>query len=66
VVLLVNRNGKTRVVSMTSSERIQKEVPQLDSIIRKSVDELPILTPATKRAIPIKSQYSLAVVLRSR
>lgn len=66
VDLLINRNGKTRVVAIASPEGIDQQVPQLDSLIRLSVDQLPILVPATKRGIPVKSQYKLAVVLRSR
>ncbi len=66
VDLLINSNGKTRVVSISSSESIQEQVPQLDSLIRQSVEQLPIIKAATKRGIPIKSQYTLAVVLRSR
>jgi len=66
VDLLINSNGKTRVVSITSPTSVQEQVPQLDSLIRRSVDQLPIIEAATKQGIKVKSQYTLAVVLRSR
>jgi len=66
VDLLINSNGKTRVVAINSPLIIQNNLPQLDSIIRHSVDELPIVKPALKRGIPVKSQYTLAVIVKSR
>ena len=66
VDLLINSNGKTRVVAINSPLIIKNNLPQLDSIIRQSVDELPIVKPALKRGIPVKSQYKLAVIVRSR
>ena len=66
VDLLINRNGKTRVVAINSPSIITHNLPHLDSIIRLSVDELPLVKPALKRGIPVKSQYKLAVVVRSR
>ncbi len=65
VDLLVNSNGKTRVVAINSPAIIRNNLPQLDSIIKQSVDELPIVKPALKRGIPVRSQYKLAVVVRS-
>ena len=66
VNLLINNNGKAKVVSIDSPQIIQENIPQLDSIIKVSVDELPLLKPALKRGIPIKSQYKLAVVVRTK
>ena len=66
VDLLINTNGKTRVVAINSPSSIKTNLPQLDSIIKKSVDELPIVQPALKRGIPVRSQYQLAVVVRTQ
>lgn len=65
VKLLVNDNGKTRLVAIESPQIITDNLPQLDSVIRASVDALPIVKPAVKRGIPIKSQYHLAIVVRT-
>ncbi len=66
VDLLINSNGKTKVVAINSPPVIRNNLPQLDSIIEQSVAELPIVKPALKRGIPVRSQYKLAVVVRSR
>lgn len=65
VDLLINSNGKARVSAINSPTIIKDNLPQLDSIIKQSVDELPIVKPALKRGIPVKSQYKLAVVVRT-
>lgn len=65
VKLLINNNGKAKVVSIESPQIIKENLPQLDSIIKASVNELPVIKPAVKRGIPVKSQYKLAVVVRT-
>lgn len=65
VELLINKNGKTKVVAINSPAIIEENLPQLDSIIKQSVDELPIVVPASKHGIPVKSQYKLALVVRT-
>lgn len=65
VKLLVNNNGKTKLVAIESPKTITDNLPQLDSVIKASIDKLPIVKPAVKRGIPIKSQYHLAVIVRT-
>lgn len=66
VKLLVNDNGKTKLVAIESPKIIDENLPELDSVIKASVDALPIVKPAVKRGIPIKSEYHLAIVVRTK
>ena len=66
VEFMINNNGKAKVISISSSQIVKDNLPLLDSIITAGVNQLPIVEkPATKRGIPIKSQYKLAVIVQT-
>lgn len=63
--LLIDQTGKATVVNIDSPEIITNQLPTLDSIIRQSVSALPTMKPAVKRGIFVRSQYRLAIVVKT-
>lgn len=63
--ILIDDRGKASVVHIHSPISIAKQLPKLDSIIRQSIAELPSIKPAVKRGIFVKSQYRLAVIVKT-
>ncbi|MFY9242899.1 MAG: hypothetical protein WAO74_07725 [Polaribacter sp.] len=61
VDLIINDKGEIIFKELQSSEIIKKELPELDSIIHISVNNLPKIYPAIKRGIPVATEYQLPI-----
>ena len=47
--------------ALQSSEKIKEELPELDSIIHASVDNLPNIFPAIKQRYKVTTKYQLPI-----
>jgi len=63
--ILIDNTGKASVVHINSPESIVAQLPSLDTVIRQSIADLPTIKPAVKRGIFVKSQYRLAVIVKT-
>jgi len=61
VHLLIDKKGIVSVKEIVSSESLKVLIPSLDSIIALSLKKLPKLFPASKRGVPITTQYQLPI-----
>lgn len=61
VDLIINSKGDIIFQDLQSSENIKKQLPELDSILQLSVDNLPVIYPAIKRGIPVVTKYQLPI-----
>ncbi len=62
--LLVDNTGNISLIKLRSTNRIQKEIPEFDSIFKMSIAQLPtLIQPSIKRGIPVKTQFKLPVVV---
>lgn len=61
VFLLINKKGNVSLKEVKASPFIEKEMPDLFSLIETSVKNLPKLSPAIKRGIPVTTQYELPI-----
>lgn len=61
VDLMINAKGEIVLDSIESSDRIKKELPELDSLIQLSVQKTPTILPAIKRGIPVTTKYQLPI-----
>lgn len=61
VDLIINDKGEIIFKELQSSEIIKMELPELDSIIHISVNNLPKIYPAIKRGIPVATEYQLPI-----
>lgn len=63
VDLIINAKGDI-IFSGLNSEKIKTELPELDSVIRKSVANLPKVLPAVKRGIPVTTKYQMPIKIK--
>lgn len=61
VHLLISTKGKVSLQKISASKTIESEIPNLDSLLKITVEKLPKLTPANKRGIPVNTQYQLPI-----
>lgn len=61
VDLLINAEGEIVFEALQSSEKLKNELPELDSIIRISVDKLPTVFPAIKQRYKVTTKYQLPI-----
>lgn len=63
--ILIDQKGRTNLVNMNSPPNIQEQIPQLDSIVNQCVNALPSIKPAVKRGLFVKSQYRMAIEVKT-
>ncbi|ARV16468.1 hypothetical protein [Polaribacter sp. SA4-12] len=64
VDLIINSQGVFTLDTIQSSDSIKKILPQLDSLLRVSVQNLPKIHAANKRGIPVTIKYSLPIRIK--
>lgn len=65
VQLKVDAKGKTTFFKSKKSEKVLINLPKLDSVIKASIAELPILQPAIKRDMPVTTKFTLPIIIKN-
>lgn len=65
VVLLINNKGTVSLQVIECSDFIKDEIPDLQYYIESSIQNLPKLSPAIKRGIPVATQYKLPIRIQT-
>ncbi|WP_445747492.1 hypothetical protein [Polaribacter sp.] len=61
VHLLIDAKGVVTLEQMEATEIIKEQLPELDSLLTISIQNLPKIYPAIKRGIPVKTKYILPI-----
>ena len=61
VEVLISNKGIVSVQKIITSDVLKTEIPAIDSLITASLQNLPKLFPATKRGIPVATQYKIPI-----
>ncbi len=61
----VSKDGKLSIIEIKMDTLLQKEFPILEAWLLQSIDSLKPVAPAYKRGIPIKTQFTLPVIIRT-
>lgn len=64
VDLIINSEGIFTLDTIKSSNNIKKVLPQLDSLLRVSVQKLPKIFAANKMGIPVSVKYRLPIRIK--
>lgn len=65
VDLLIEKDNKIKIGQIQSSELVKNKIPNLDSVLIASINNLPYLTqPAIKRGIPVNAQFKLPILIK--
>ncbi len=65
ITLNIDKTGKVTLSHINSSEFIQQQIPNLDSLIKSGINNLPILRPAIKRRMPVATEFTLPIVVKN-
>ncbi|AMC11848.1 hypothetical protein Lupro_11485 [Lutibacter profundi] len=65
VKLKVNILGETSLSSIQISKETKELLPNLDSLIKTSLQSLPTLQPAIKRNMPVTTEFTLPIILKN-
>lgn len=65
VKLKVDAAGKTSLSSIKIPAKINQLLPEFDSILKVSLQNLPDLQPAIKRDMPVTTEFTLPIVLKN-
>ena len=61
VVLKVDENGKGSLKKLILTDEIASHFPEMNISIEKMITDLPKLSPALKRGIPVTTEYKLPI-----
>ncbi len=61
----VGSEGRLSIVEIKMDTVLQKEFPNLETWIFQSIDSLQPVAPAYKRGIPVKTQFTLPVIIQT-
>lgn len=64
IKITIDKEGRLIVNSIECNALTQQEIPQLDSLLRKSLNDLPKIFPAIKRSQQVTTQFNLPVILK--
>jgi hypothetical protein len=59
--VVINSKGEIILQEISSTENLKQQLPQLDSILKQSVQKLSAIYPAIKRGIPVTTKYRLPI-----
>jgi len=62
--LLVSNSGEIQISQIQSQELTTQQIPDLDSILSRSLKGLPKLYPAIKRSQQVQTAFQLPIILR--
>jgi len=65
--LLVDEQGKLSLLSLGNAKNITNEIPNIELIIKNSLNNISSLYPATKTnfGIPVSTKFQLPLILKS-
>lgn len=61
----ISRDGQLSILEIKMDSLVRKEFPNLETWLLQSVDSLKPVAPAYKRGIPVKTQFTLPVVIKT-
>lgn len=61
----LSETGKMSILNIQSNQKIHEEIPEIDQLIRLSIESLPQIYPAIKRGQQVNTQFRLPVIIRS-
>lgn len=60
----ISEVGNLSVLNIKNKEETKEQIPNLDSLLLKSLDSLPEIFPAIKRGQQVKTEFTLPIVIQ--
>lgn len=61
----ISETGNLSVINIKNKEETKEQIPNLDSLLLKSLDSLPTIFPALKRGQQVKTEFTLPIVIEA-
>ena len=65
VKLIINSRGIASLSSVQISNKTEALLPEFDSLLKVSLQQLPTLLPAIKRNMPVTTEFTLPIILKN-
>jgi len=62
----VSKDAELTVTDIEIDSTVTKELPLLKDWLLQSIDSIPLVAPAYKRGIPVRTTFSFPIILRSQ
>ncbi len=62
----INNKGKLKVTNIVIAPSIEQEFPLLNSWLLEGIDTLHPVAPAYKRGIPVATQFTLPIIIKTK
>lgn len=59
----IAKTGSIARVEVTMDSLLLEKIPLLEGWLRQGIDSLPVMAPAYKRGIPVKTEFTLPVII---
>ena len=63
IKLKIDNLGKTSLSKILISKKTEQLIPEFDSLVKISIQNLPALQPAIKRNMPVTTEFTLPIIL---
>jgi hypothetical protein len=64
IQLVIDRNGNLEVESIDAKPETLEQIPEIDSLLRESLKNIPKIYPALKRGQQVSTAFKLPVIIR--
>ena len=64
ITFLISEIGELTVLKVSNSEQVKLQIPEIDELLKKSLEGLPKILPAHKRSQPVKTEFKLPVIIK--
>ena len=61
--LQINRKGQISIEDIRAKPATYSEIPELDSLMHQSIENLPKIFPASKHGQPVTTEFQLPVII---
>lgn len=61
----VGRDGRIAILQIKMDTLLKRDFPELEAWLLRSIDSLKPVAPAYKRGIPVKTQFTLPVIIKT-
>ncbi len=65
VDFIVSKEGLIEVQEVENSENIKNQLPEFNTLISTSLKELPKVSPALKRGVPVDTKFRVPIILNT-
>ncbi len=62
----IDNQGDVSIVNIRKNELLQQNIPQFDSVVASQLKQLPSIQPATKRGIPVTTEFTLPLIVNTK